>query len=41
LKAALRCCKARFAQISSKYVDEATELPEYVRQAVDWLLKNK
>jgi putative ATP-dependent endonuclease of the OLD family len=40
LKVAERCGKARFAQIASKYVDEATELPKYVRLAVGWLMKD-
>jgi putative ATP-dependent endonuclease of OLD family len=34
---AKRCGKARFAQVASKHVDLAEELPDYVRDAIDWL----
>lgn len=39
LKAATRYGKARFAQVASKYVSDVTEMPAYVRTAVDWLLE--
>ena len=38
LNSAIRCGKARFAQIASKYVSAATEIPTYVREAVEWLM---
>jgi len=37
---AKRFGKARFAQITSKYTDDATELPDYIRDAVNWLRQN-
>lgn len=40
LRVAKRFGKARFAQIVSKHTSEATELPEYVRNAVNWLRQN-
>lgn len=38
LLAAERCGKARFAQIASKHATTASELPTYVRDAVNWLM---
>ena len=38
LNSAKRCSKGRFAQIASKYVDQTTALPEYIRLAVEWLV---
>jgi putative ATP-dependent endonuclease of OLD family len=38
LRTATRCGKARFAQVASKHVHLATEVPQYVREAVDWLV---
>ena len=29
--------KARFAQVVSEYVEQATELPDYIREAVTWV----
>ena len=37
LSLARRVGKARFAQVASKYAELATELPQYIHQAVDWL----
>ena len=39
LATAKRFGKARFAQIVARHADTATELPLYIRQAVDWLLE--
>lgn len=39
LNAAEDCSKGRFAQIVSKHVGHATEVPTYVRTAVEWLLE--
>jgi len=38
LKAAQRFGKARFAQVASKHVDQAREIPDYIRTAVEWLV---
>lgn len=38
LRSAERCGKARFAQIASKHARHATDLPAYIRSAVDWLI---
>ena len=38
LNSAKRVGKARFAQIASKHVEGATEIPAYVQDAVQWLL---
>lgn len=38
LRAAKRFGKARYAQVISKHIDGATEIPQYIRNAVDWLL---
>ncbi len=40
LKSAKRCGKGRFAQIASKYANEATALPKYIRAAIEWLLED-
>ena len=32
--------KARYAQVVSKHIDGATEIPQYIRDAIDWLLKD-
>ena len=37
LAMAKRVGKARFAQAASKHTDLATELPNYIRQSVEWL----
>lgn len=37
LSTAKRFGKARFAQVASKYTEKASELPEYIREAVEWL----
>ena len=37
LALAKRIGKARFAQVASKYAAEATWLPDYIRDAVEWL----
>jgi putative ATP-dependent endonuclease of OLD family len=39
LNTSKRFGKARFAQIASKHVESATELPEYIRDAVNWLME--
>lgn len=39
LRSAVRCGKARFAQIASKHADKAKRLPAYIRAAVEWLLE--
>lgn len=41
LKCADRCGKSRFAQINSKYADQATALPTYIRQAVEWIVEDE
>jgi putative ATP-dependent endonuclease of OLD family len=41
LRTAKRFGKARFAQIASKHVGLATEVPEYIRGAVRWLLEDE
>lgn len=38
LNSAKRCGKARFAQIASKHVHLATQLPSYIDQAITWLI---
>jgi putative ATP-dependent endonuclease of OLD family len=40
LNTAKRFGKARFAQLSSKYANTATELPEYITNAVNWLIND-
>ncbi len=37
LSTAKRFGKARFAQVASKHCSTATELPDYLRRALDWL----
>lgn len=39
LGTAVRFGKARFAQIASKHIEPDVEIPDYIRSAVDWLLK--
>jgi putative ATP-dependent endonuclease of OLD family len=39
LNTAKRFGKARFAQIASKHVDKATNLPKYLADALNWLTK--
>lgn len=41
LNTAKRLGKARFAQVASKYVSLAEEIPNYIRTAVDWLVANE
>ena len=41
LRAAKRVGKARFAQIASRYVSEATRIPRYIREAVEWLIDDE
>jgi len=38
LRTAKRFGKARYAQMISKYADTATEIPTYLRNAVEWLI---
>ena len=38
LNTAKRFGKARFAQIASKYVDSAEELPNYIKDAINWVI---
>jgi putative ATP-dependent endonuclease of OLD family len=38
LSTAKRVGKARFAQVAARHVDKATELPKYLREAVEWLV---
>lgn len=40
LNTAKRFGKARFAQVATRYVDKCTELPEYIDEAVNWLLND-
>jgi len=39
LNTAKRFGKARFAQVASKHVQLATELPNYIRKAINWLIQ--
>jgi putative ATP-dependent endonuclease of OLD family len=39
LKTAKRFGKARFAQVASKYASEAEDIPTYIRNAVEWLIR--
>ena len=39
LRSAISASKGRFAQVASKYVNQATEIPTYIREAVNWLLE--
>jgi putative ATP-dependent endonuclease of OLD family len=38
LRAAKRFGKARYAQVVSKHIGGATEIPQYIRDAIEWLL---
>lgn len=38
LSSAKKAGKARFAQVAARHIAHATELPEYVRDAVNWLM---
>jgi putative ATP-dependent endonuclease of OLD family len=40
LSSAKRYGKSRFAQTASKHVEEVTELPSYIRQAVEWIMED-
>lgn len=40
LRTAKRFGKARYAQVISKHIGSAAEMPQYIRDAVDWLLTN-
>ena len=40
LRTAKKFGKARFAQVVSKHVNSATSVPEYIRNALNWLLAN-
>lgn len=37
LRTAKRFGKARFAQMAARYASTATELPQYIKDAIDWL----
>lgn len=39
LNTAKRVGKARFAQIAAKHVNLATEIPQYIKDAIDWLIE--
>lgn len=39
LNTAKRFGKARFAQIASRHVDVATNIPKYIADAAEWLTK--
>lgn len=38
LNTAVRFGKARFAQVASKYVDEAEDVPPYIREGINWIV---
>jgi putative ATP-dependent endonuclease of OLD family len=38
LRAAKRFGKARYSQVVSKHIGGATEIPQYIRDAIEWLL---
>jgi putative ATP-dependent endonuclease of OLD family len=40
LRTAKRYGKARFAQVVSKHASAATAVPDYIRNALDWLMQN-
>lgn len=40
LASAKRCGKSRFAQIASKYADQASGLPTYIREAIEWIMED-
>jgi len=39
LNTAKRFGKARFAQVASKYVEDAEGLPNYIKNAINWVIK--
>jgi putative ATP-dependent endonuclease of OLD family len=39
LNTAKRFGKARFAQLAARHTDKATQIPKYLKDAVEWLLK--
>ncbi len=39
LNSAKRFGKARFAQVSSKYLEYATDVPTYIKDAIEWLIE--
>lgn len=39
LNTAKRFGKSRFAQVASRYVETASQLPEYIGEALDWLIE--
>ncbi|MBU0656215.1 MAG: AAA family ATPase [Gammaproteobacteria bacterium] len=39
LNSAKRCGKSRFAQIASKHVSLATDMPNYIRAAIEWIME--
>jgi putative ATP-dependent endonuclease of OLD family len=41
LASAKRCGKSRFAQIASKYADQASALPTYIREAIEWIMEDE
>ena len=41
LASAERCGKSRFAQIASKYADEASALPTYIQEAIEWIMEDE
>ena len=40
LASAKRFGKSRFAQIASKYADQASALPTYIREAIEWIMND-
>lgn len=41
LRTAKRIGKARFAQVASKHVNEATSIPNYLEEAINWATRNE
>ncbi len=41
MRTSKRFGKARFAQVASKHVDKARGIPEYIKNAVEWLYRLK
>jgi putative ATP-dependent endonuclease of OLD family len=41
LRTAMRFGKGRFAQVASRNIDQADFIPEYISNAVNWLLENE
>jgi len=39
LNTAKRFGKARFAQVAARHADKATEIPDYIKNAYDWLIE--